>query len=365
METDERITCQITRRTFIERSSLLMLSTALGQPGGRGLDLHALLRPVQAHSVLRSPDWFIWGGGMVRTPDGTCHLLFARWEKKHGFNAWVTHSQIAYATAPDPLGPFQVQGTALGMEKRPGFWDADNLHNPLIQAFEGKYYLYYSGNYGDGQWWTHRNNQRAGVAVADHPAGPWRRSDKPLIEPTPGGTDHLLTNSPTVARRRDGRYVLIYKGVSDGKMPFGGKVRMHVALGDTPSGPFEKQHVTVFGHETAQFPTDDNFIWAQDGQLYAIVKDYGGHYSKHGKEVLLLFESRDGLKWKVARHDLVSKFEIAWADGRKTGPLHRLDQPQVWLENGQPKALFLAVKEKPDKDDTDLSYNIHLGLGKS
>lgn len=353
------------RRNFIENAILLLLSQG-GLAAGLhnpGLNLNAMMQPIESRSVLRFDDWFVWGGGVVKTKDGKYHLLFARWEKKYGFNAWVTHSEIAYAISDDPLGPWSVQGRAKGMEKRPGYWDADNLHNPLIQEFEGKYYLYYSGNYGNGDWWTHRNNQRAGVAVADHPAGPWQRFDQPLIEPTPGGTDHLLTNSPTVARRRDGKYVLIYKGVSAGKMPFGGKVRMHVALAESPLGPFVKQNVTVFGDANTQFPTDDNFIWAQGDKLYAIVKDYAGIFSTHGKEVLLLFESKDGLSWKVAKHDLVSKFELQWADGRKTAPLHRLDQPQILLENGRPSVLFLAVKEKSDSNDEDLSYHVQVKLG--
>lgn len=368
------------RRHFLETSLTLLLGTALPGRAAAGttddLDLHRLLRPVEARSVLRDPDWFIWGGGIVRTGNGTCHLFVARWPKREGFNAWVTHSEIAYATSPDPLGPYTIHGPVF--ERRPGYWDADNLHNPLIQEFEGKYYLYYSGNFGprDGTkngWWTHRNNQRAGVAVADHPAGPWKRFDKPLIEPSPGGTDHLLTNSPTVARRRDGKYVLIYKGVSDGPMPFGGKVRMHVALGDRPDGPFVKQPVTVFGHETLQFPTDDNFIWAgpssrQAGRLYAVVKDYRGVYSQQArpgsseKESLVLFTSEDGLDWKLAAHPFVSDFRLRWADGRVSDRLHRLDQPQVWLENGKPAVLFLAVKAKDDADDSDLSYNVQIAL---
>ena len=373
------------RRYFLETSLSLLLGTALtgraGASTGDDLDLHGLMRPVEDRSVLRDPDWFIWGGGIVRTADGVCHGFFARWPKKQGFNAWVTHSEIFHATSPDPIGPYTVHGPVFG--RRPGFWDADNLHNPLIQEFDGKYYLYYSGNFGprDGTkagWWIHRNNQRAGVAVADHPAGPWRRFDRPLIEPTPGGTDHLLTNSPTVARRKDGKYVLIYKGVSDGPMPFGGKVRMHVALGDTPIGPFVKQPGTVFGHETLQFPTDDNFIWGQRaangaGRLYAIVKDYRGVYSQQArpgsseKESLVLFTSIDGLDWKLATHPFVSDFRLRWADGRVSErlggtPLHRLDQPQVWLENGTPSVLFLAVKAKDDTDDSDLSYNVQISL---
>lgn len=335
------------------------------------LNLNAMMQPVQERSVLRDPDWFIWGGGMVRTADGLCHGFFARWPRKEGFNAWVTHSEIVYATSADPLGPWTMAGPVF--ERRAGFWDADNLHNPLIQTFDGKYYLYYSGNYGPRNgtkegWWVHRNNQRAGVAVASHPAGPWQRFDKPLIEPTPGGTDHMLTNSPTVARRNDGRYVLIYKGVSDGPRPFGGNVRMHVALSDSPIGPFTKQSTTVFGHESMQFPTDDNVIWQQQGRLYAIVKDYRGLYSQQArpgsteKESLVLFTSVDGLDWRLAAQPFVSDFHIHWANGRVSERLHRFEQPQVWLENGKPSVLFLAVKAKPDDDDTDLSYNIQLKL---
>lgn len=373
------------RRHFLETSFSLLLGTALAGRAtagtGDALDLHRLMRPVEARSVIRDPDWFIWGGGTVRTADGTCHLFVARWPKREGFNAWVTHSEIAYATSPDPLGPYTVHGPVF--EPRPGFWDADNLHNPLIQEFDGKYYLYYSGNFGprDGTkdgWWIHRNHQRAGVAVADHPAGPWRRFDQPLIQTTPGGTDHLLTSSPTVARRKDGKYVLIYKGVSDGPMPFGGKVRMHVALGDRPDGPFVKQPVTVFGHKTLQFPTDDNFIWSQraangDGRLYAIVKDYRGVYAHQArpgqagpdameKESLVLFTSEDGLDWRLARHPYVSDFRLRWADGRVSDRLHRLDQPQIWLENGKPSVLFLAVKANDDGDNADLSYNVQVSL---
>ncbi|MCY7356806.1 MAG: glycoside hydrolase family protein [Rudanella sp.] len=373
------------RRNFLISAALLSASACSGpiratrqrKPGLNTaippdeLNLNAMMQPVQATSVLQDPDWFIWGGGMVRTADGVCHGFFARWPRKAGFNAWVTHSEIIRATSPDPLGPWTMIGPVF--DRRAGFWDADNLHNPLIQEFDGKYYLYYSGNYGprDGTkegWWIHRNNQRAGVAVANHPAGPWQRFDKPLIEPTPGGTDHLLTNSPTVARRKDGRYVLIYKGVSDGPMPFGGKVRMHVAIGDSPTGPFVKQPGTVFGHETMPFPTDDNVIWGQSGRLYAIVKDYRGLYSQQArpgsteKESLVLFTSDDGLDWRLAAHPFVSDFHIRWADERVSERLHRLDQPQVWLENGKPSVLFLAVKAKSDDDNSDLSYNIQLKL---
>lgn len=36
------------------------------------------------------------------------------------------------------------------------------------------------------EWWVNRNRQRVGVATASHPKGPWKCMDKPLIEPPSG-----------------------------------------------------------------------------------------------------------------------------------------------------------------------------------
>ena len=51
---------------------------------------------------------------------------------------------------------------------------------------DGKYYLYYMGNTGNGKAmenlnFTHRNKQRIGVAWANNPHGPWYINDKPFI----------------------------------------------------------------------------------------------------------------------------------------------------------------------------------------
>lgn len=104
------------RRTFLASAAGLFLTgSAMGALGHNltgqksdTLDINALMQPIQPRSILRDPDWFIWGGGMVRTADGVCHMLFARWPRKEGFNAWVTHSEIAHATSNDPLGPWTV-----------------------------------------------------------------------------------------------------------------------------------------------------------------------------------------------------------------------------------------------------------------
>jgi hypothetical protein len=57
------------------------------------------------------------------------------------------------------------------------------------------------GNTGDGKAmttlnWSHSNHQRIGVSVADSPAGPWSRSDTPLIASIPGFHDALCLAKP-------------------------------------------------------------------------------------------------------------------------------------------------------------------------
>ena len=49
-------------------------------------------------------------------------------------------------------------------------------HNPYIILKDGTYYLYYIGNFGNGTYEVHRNNDRIGVASATNPAGPGRAS---------------------------------------------------------------------------------------------------------------------------------------------------------------------------------------------
>ena len=39
---------------------------------------------------------------MARDAAGLCHLYYSRWRLEEGFNAWVTHSEIAHAVAGQP-----------------------------------------------------------------------------------------------------------------------------------------------------------------------------------------------------------------------------------------------------------------------
>jgi len=325
-------------------------------------DFASMIQPVPDRAAFSEPGYHVWCGTMARDGDGVCHLFYSRWRREFGFEAWVTHSEIAHAVAGDPLGPYQFKDVALparGSHR----WDGLCTHNPTVKRFGGRYYLYYTGDTGDGRAvpglnWIHRNNQRIGVAVADHPNGPWQRSDVPLIDVTPGFFDALCCNNPSVTDRPDGGYLMVYKAVGNrGEPPFGGPVVHVVATSGDPAGPFTKHPRPVFVKEGVHFPAEDPFIWRRRGQYFAIVKDMGGYFTGAGRS-LALFESRDGFDWKLARHSLVSRTAIPWRNGTLQN-LYALERPQVWFENGRPAVLFCAA----DTDEGHTrTFNVQIPL---
>jgi hypothetical protein len=310
-------------------------------------------------------DWYIWGGSVVEK-DGQYHMFYSRWPKKYHFSAWLTYSEIAHAVSDSPFGPFKYKDTpfpARGVE----YWDGLNTHNPTVKEFNGKYYIYYTGTTGNreivekGLNWVNRNNQRIGVAVADHPNGPWQRFDKPLLEmPTDSlAHDALMMANPSVTRHPDARYVLVYKCVGKKrKLPGGGPVVHMVAFSDSPTGPFKKYPNPIFTAEGYDFPAEDPYIWTQGDKLYAIVKDFKGTFTKSGQS-LALFESIDGIDWKLSKNSLVSTMKIEWEN--RTQKVKHLERPQLFLQNGKPVALMCA-SDTLDANGVIQSFNVQIPI---
>ncbi|MCD8137439.1 MAG: glycoside hydrolase family protein, partial [Parabacteroides gordonii] len=248
--------------------------------------------------------------------------------------------------ASDLLGPYKFKDVALPARGNT-YWDGTTTHNPTIHKFRDKYYLYYTGNCGDGVNiqntlnWTHRNSQRIGVAVASSPYGPWIRSDIPLIDVSSDSTaaDALAVNNPSVLQRADGKIVMVYKAIAKKKpLPFGGPVVHLVALADSPTGPFVKKMHPVFTLENSFFAAEDPYIWYQDGRYYAIVKDMQGEFTKRGRS-LALFTSEDGEGWQMAKHTFVSDLSVLWENGRRDSVAY-LERPQLYMETESRKPSF-------------------------
>lgn len=349
-----------------------MLSFCAGCAVREPADKRLLLQPVDKQSVLESQDYYTWGGSPIKGEEGKYHLYYSRWKKEHGFLAWVTHSEIAHAVADAAAGPYAFHDLVLPARGRQ-YWDGLTTHNPTIHCFDGKYYLYYMGTTGGGEYRTdclnvtHRNNQRIGVAVADSPYGPWKRFDKPLIDVSPDSLAHdaLMVSNPSILQKPDGTYLMVYKAVGKKKPGIWGGPVVHLcATSQSPAGPFKKHPEPIFTSSDSHFPAEDPYIWCQDGAYYAIVKDMHGSFTKAGRS-LALFYSLDGLDWKPVKHPLVSVPEIRWKDGSLM-KLAYLERPQLLMENGEPVMLFLAADtlfgELGDYAGNGHSFNVHIPL---
>ena len=312
-------------------------------------------------AAYREPGWCLWDPCVIRDDHGKYFLYYSRWPTKLGFDAWCTHAEIAWATADKPEGPYQFRGIALP-SRGAAFWDGHSVFNTCVIRAEGKYFLYYTGNRGTGdwkserpvksmsaEWWIHRNAQCIGVAVADSPEGPWKRMDKALIEPGPG-FGQTIVNVPNMIKLPGGGYRMYYKTLGEGPGKFGGGVFHFGADTPTPLGPFARYPEPMVNKNKLMpdvgkrfdFHIDDHFEWHQDGRFYAIVKDHDAPYlTPHGRS-LLLFESPDGRSWKPSQQALVKDFSIHWQDrGRES--YARLEMPKLLLDGDKPRLLSLAA----------------------
>ncbi|MCC5928652.1 MAG: glycoside hydrolase family protein [Cyclobacteriaceae bacterium] len=222
------------------------------------LDLASMIQPIPTTAKFINDTSYIWCGKIVNSHiDQKYHLFYSRWPREYGFAAWVTSSEVAHAVSDSPFGPFEHKDVALP-HRGSDHWDGMYTHNPTVHFFNGKYYIYYTGNIGDGKItspklnWTHRNNQRIGVAIAEDPNGPWQRFDHPIIDVSEDSTAHdaQMIANPSVTQMPDGRFLMVYKAVAKQRpQPFGGPVVHLTAIADKPEGPFVKQNKPIFTAE--------------------------------------------------------------------------------------------------------------------
>jgi len=331
---------------------LLLICTSLrAQERQDLLSFKDRIQPVTEVNFFKTEGYYNWCPSMLKDKNGVFHLFYSRWKKEHTFSGWLTHSEIAHATAKTPLGPWKVVGTVLTGRGK-GYWDAITMHNPKIEYFNGKYYLYYiSTNFGDKDftekdlvetelgsyphpnWKILRTNQRTGVAVADNLNGPWQRFDKPLIEPS--GPIATITVNPAITKGKNGKYYLIVKGDKPNEKRF---IRNQaIAISDSPTGPFIIQPKPVIDY----LDTEDMSLWYDKKRDYY----YGIFHST--QNFIGLVSSPDGINWHKAHDYLLMPKELKMKGG-EIQKFDNMERPYVYLEKDEPKVLSLALKKGDD-----------------
>ena len=282
--------------------------------------------------------YYVWCGSMFRYKY-SYYLAYSRWKRELGFEAWVTDSEICLAKTDSLFGTFRYVKTL--RSKHDSGFDRSCAHNPTVISSGGRFYMYYMGNDGNGQFWDNRNRQRIGVASASDPEGEWSFSGKPLIDVSENGFDSLMVSNPTVTKMPDGRFMMIYKGVStDGELPKGGAVVCGTAFSDKPDSGFVKTGKPIMVNPTNGWSVEDPFIWCENGRFYALVKDFQGYFTHTESSATALFESDDGGEWTPSEHPLAFRRVLPFGSGARE--VSRLERPQIFFEDGKAKLLICA-----------------------
>ena len=193
--------------------------------------------------------------------------------------------EVWYATSKNEGHTWTEQGLAVGKGKGDAF-DSHGVFTPNILAYKNKYYLYYTAvqNGFLNKGYTEIGKTRIGVAVADSPKGPWKKTDKNIV--LEASRDQKKFDSYRVDDAcmliREGKIWMYYKGRQWKRTP--GETKMGVAVAENPLGPFKRMNdgnpVQLEGHEVQ--------IWALGDGVVSFVSNVGRGF----------YYSKDGLKFK-------------------------------------------------------------------
>ena len=279
------------------------------------------LQPVPHASGFKMDGYWIWGGSVLEV-NSTYHLFVSRWPKYDKFpQDYRHHSEIVRATSNNPLGPYTFQEVVIG-ERDSLYWDSNMAHNPTIHKIADKYVLFYIGS----DFKTFHPNKKnlirsIGYATARSIEGPWRRSDKPIIDQE--------SNNPAVFAEKDGTIKLMFRDAD---------LRVFLAIAPSYEGPYTIINDNVW----PSCKLEDFYIFYRNHQYHCICEDNVGKVSGHIRWGIHLVSDNGIRAWKKYEPVIVYDHELKYDDGYILKCIRR-ERPQLLIENGKIVCLITAV----------------------
>jgi len=131
----------------------------------KGVAVKRLPKPQFGWRSVSTPDVLIWRGKY--------YLYYQGFNEIPGLRGDRAAATVAEADSPD--GPWRPLGKVVVDFGKPDEWDSNAIHDPYPLVYKGKIFLYYKGSPGKGG----RDGtlvRAQGLAIADHPFGPFRKS---------------------------------------------------------------------------------------------------------------------------------------------------------------------------------------------
>ena len=276
-------------------------------------------------SGFRMDGYWIWGGSMIKV-GSVYHLFASRWVKNEDFPVgYRQNSEIVRATSDSPYGPFRFEEIIIG-ERDSAFWDSNMAHNPTIHKIGNEYILFYIGSdfstfSGDSGFLL----RRIGYASSKSITGPWKRSDKPII--------NTESNNPAVLAE-DGKVKLVFRDA---------ELRTYLAESDNYKGPYKIVNENLWPDS----PLEDFFIFKANGQYHIICEDNTGGVSGNERWGVHIY-SDDGISdWKKYDPVVVYDHDIIFDDDSVLRCVRR-ERPQFLFEGREMTFLLTGVYDGKD-----------------
>ena len=294
---------------------ILMISKA-----GMGQNIVFEFEKVPRESGFKMDGYWIWGGSMIKV-DSLYYLFASRWKKTGPFpEGYRLNSEIVLATSKSPLGPFVFEKVVI-QKRDPSFWDSNMSHNPTIHRIGDEFVLFYIGS----DFTTYNANskslmRRIGYASSKSINGPWKRSDKPLIDSE--------SNNPAILMD-DLKVELFYRDEN---------LKVFLLEADNFKGPYKTKNDNLWPDSKLE----DFYAFKANNQFHLICEDNIGAVSGHLRWGIHLFSEDGGKRWKKYNPVIVYNHDLLFTDNSVLR-CKRRERPQLLIENGEITYLINGV----------------------